>query len=316
MNVRIDRVAAIGVLTVCIAAAAPTLADPVDVHFNLLTSPDAVGLKAGPSGQSNDWLMLTDDDAAGTNDAGALSANFADPSGFIPADQSPWAMAPSLSGSLTLRFHLTSGADWSVTPVDQNYAGQATSAIAMNQFDIQPGSDAVTASGVNGLVDPGTWRADAAENWALDYAMDFYFATNVDGNPAPEDVDAAFDNTSQTGYLLPVGQLTSKAMAAVDLTTPAGFFTGDFEQYLLDEIAPRLPAEATYLLITQMDKTSPLYADQGLPITTGTRVGNTTLAYTTQVIPEPTGLALLTVSAALLLARYRRRPDASESSKP
>jgi hypothetical protein len=44
---------------------------------------------------------------------------------------------------------------------------------------------------------------------------------------------------------------------------------------------PRLPGDATYLLVTQMGKSHPGYAEPGLPITTLSLLGNT-MAYTTR----------------------------------
>jgi hypothetical protein len=94
-----------------------------------------------------------------------------------------------------------------------------------------------------------------------------------------EDADAAFNDKLQTGHLIPVEQLTPAGLAGLTLDDPTGFHGGDFKQYLLDEIKPRLPGDATYLLVTQMAKTHPDYAELGLPITTGGFIGNTTIAY-------------------------------------
>jgi len=291
----------------------------VSAQFNLLTwddsqamanLPSAVGSKpADGLDASDDWLIFTGDDASlGTafNPAGALSHNLAQLTG---ASGPQFNNAPSLTGSLILNFTPGGGNTWSVVPRSGAYTGVATPVMQMNQFLVGPGDPGAQNAifNVDGLVTPGTWQSDASGDWAISYAMDFYFATNADGDPSPADIDATFSNASQTGYLIPVDQLTSSGMTAVNLTSPSGFFAGDFEQYLLDEITARLPADATYLLVTQMGKVNPVYAEAGLPISTSTLVGNTTIAYTTQVIPEPTSLALLLASGVSLAFR-RRRP--------
>ena len=139
---------------------------------------------------------------------------------------------------------------------------------------------------MDGLGNAGQWTASASNNWAIQYALDFYFAANADGDPSPADIDATFNDHTQTGYLIPVNRLTANGLAGMTLEYPAGFYDGDFAQYLLDEIVPRLPTNTTYLLITQMEKTHPGYAELGLPITTNSLVGNTTIAYTTQTLAE------------------------------
>jgi hypothetical protein len=269
------------------------------VTFNLLTwddsqaaveLPSAVGLKPSPVYPTEgDWLLFTDDDeqlAASNNPAGAVSHNLVDITGVGGAG---FNRAPSLSGSaaLTMEFSCMEPGLWSVAVTDLGYSGQANPAMQMNQFLVSPGSPATQdpAFNVDGLGNSGEWSAEAVNDWAIGYTLDFYFATNVDGDPDPDDIDATFDDKMQRGYLIPVNALTLEGMAAVDLDDPAGFFDGDFELYLLDEIAPRLPDDASYLVITQMDKINPDYAEIGLPLTTGSLIGNTTIAYTTQVIP-------------------------------
>jgi len=307
-------VAVMGLLAGLAGAARANLA----VDFNLLTwddsaataeLPSAVGLKPSAGlNATDDWLPFTDDDAspgAGFNPDGALSHNLAQLTGGTGPQ---FNNAPSLTGGLTLNFAGGSGGAWSVSPQAQAYNGAATPVMVMNQFLVGPDDPATQhpAFNVDGVVSPGVWQADAAGDWAIHYALDFYFATNADGDPSPTDVDAAFSDATQAGYLIPVDQLTEAGMAAAALTSPTGFFAGDFERYLLDEIAPRLPGDASHLLITQMSKTNPVYAEPGLPITTNTLVGNTTIAYTTQAIPEP-ATALLLIGGGAALAIRRRR---------
>ncbi|MCK4343600.1 MAG: hypothetical protein KAY37_17950 [Phycisphaerae bacterium] len=283
----------LGVLTAAVGA----LADDVTLEFTLLTwddsqatpqLPSAVGWKPAQSAQPCDWLLFTPDDylyASGWNPLGAISHNFADP----PGDGgSVFTMAPSLSGVAALRMELScAGPDsWDVQIIHQYYTGQPNSWMHMNQILVSEGDPATLDPiyNVDGLPNAGSWERGAANNWSISYVIDFYLATDVDGDP--DDIDATFDNGPQVGYLIPVTELTEAGMAAVELDDPAGFFGGDFEQYLLDEIAPRLPAGATCLLVTQMEKIHPIWTDNDSPITTASLIGNTTIAYAIQPLPN------------------------------
>ena len=268
------------------------------LNFQLLTwndtnatteLPSAVGRKPSATmPTAGDWLVFTADDAllaAGNNPAGAVSHNLVDITG---AGGPGFNLAPSLSGSLTLNLESTGGSNWTATVSALAYTGQANAMQAMNQFLVAPGSFAAmnAACNVDGAGNTGQWTASAANNWAIQYALDFYFATSADGDPGPTDIDATFNDKPQTGFLIPVNQLTTNGLAAVVLDDPLGFHTGDLEQYLVEEIKSRLPGDATYLLVTQMGKTHPGYAELGLPITTNSLIGNTTIAYTTQTLSE------------------------------
>lgn len=250
----------------------------------------AVGLKPSAAFPAvGDWLVLTSDDAAlaaNNNPVGTLSHNLVDLTGVGGAG---FNLAPSLSGTLTLDVEPAGGSNWTVTVTALAYSGQANAVMAMNQFLVTPGSPATTNSAFNvdGIGNAGQWIASASNNWAIQYALDFYFATSADGDPSPADIDATFNNKTQIGYLIPVNRLTTNGVADVTLNDPSGFYSGDFAQYLFDEIAPRLPANATYLLFTQMTKTNAGYVEAGLPITTNSLIGNTTIAYTTQTLTEP-----------------------------
>lgn len=280
------------------------------VNFQLLTS-DGVGRKPSAAHPSaSDWLLFTADDqtpGASYNPSGALSHNLVDMAGL---GGSPFNNAPSLTGSLTLDI-ASSGTNnaWNVSVQGLSYSGQATPVMQMNQFLVTPGSPATLDPkyNVDGMGNSGTWSSENSANWAIQYNTDFYFATNADGDPAASDIDATFGNRTQTGYLLPVSLLNSGDMLTLTLDDPAGFYGGDFESYLLNEIKPRLPVNATYLLITQMAKGNPVYAETGLPITTSSLVGNTTIAYTTSAIPEPGTVALLLAAGVVVGFRIRKR---------
>lgn len=310
---RLMRVFAI---TAGLLASAQVSRAGVDVDFNLLTwgngqataaLPSATGLKPADGSPGSDWLIYTPGDTAPGapfNPQGSLSHNLAQPPGSSASD---FTLAPSLSGTLGLSFASTGPGAWSVTPIAQAYTGVATPIVALNQFLVAPGDPAAQNAGFNvdGVVTPGVWQSTDTSNYAINYNLDFYLATNADGDPSPADIDATFDNVTQSGYLIPVDQLTAAGLSGVALTSPLGFFTGDFEQYLLDEIAPRLPVEATYLLVTQAAPTQPGFAGVGLPITTNSTVGNTTIAYTTQAIPEPGVPALMAAGLLTLIGRRR-----------
>ena len=177
---------------------------------------------------------------------------------------------------------------------------------AMNEFLVTPGSPAATnaAFNVDGAGNSGQWTASVSSQWAISFALDFYLATSADGDPSATDIDATFNDKSQTGFLIPVNQLTTNGLASVNLDDPLGFHTNNFETYLLEQIKPRLPANATYLLITQMGKTQPGYVELGLPITLNTLVGNTTIAYTTQTLAAAPQLLSLQIVNRQPLLRF------------
>lgn len=286
------------------------------LNFQLLTwndasataeLPSAVGRKPSATmPTAGDWLVFTADDAllaAGNNPAGAVSHNLVDITG---AGGPGYNLAPSLSGALTLNLDSAGGSNWSASVTALAYTGQANAAQAMNQFLVTPGSPATTNSAFNvdGADNFGQWTASASNNWAIQYALDSYFATSADGDPSAADIDATFNDRAQAGFLIPVGQITTNALASVSLDDPLGFHAGDFEQYLLEQIKPRLPANATYLLITQMGKSNPGYAELGLPITTNSLIGNTTIAYTTQTLAAAPQILALHFTNGLPVLRF------------
>ncbi|MFV0338487.1 MAG: hypothetical protein ACK5LK_09645 [Chthoniobacterales bacterium] len=285
------------------------------LNFKLLTSDAAIGVKPSASRpNTGDWLVFTGDDqnpGATYNPNGAVSHNFAD----IPGLGGPtFDMAPSLTGDMSLEL-TANDSSWDVTVKNLAYVGQATPVMFMNQFLVTPESAAAMSGsfGVDGVGNSGSWNLS---NWELQYDLDFYFATNADGEPASTDVDAAFNNKTQTGYLLPVYMLTATGSVGLSLNDPAGMFAGDFVEYLVTEIVPRLPANATYLLVTQMDKVRPDYSESGLPISTNSYIGNTTIAWTTDVIPlpEPSVTTILAFSGLLFILFQKRQQKLKTST--
>lgn len=302
---------AIGVFVASMMFSVTSLAATISADFTLLSSPALAGYKPSASLPAvGDWLTGTGDDSVQpsvNNPSGALSHSFADFAGMGGAG---FNMAPSLSGSLSLELTAGPALGWDVSVTDLAYSGQATAVMFMNQFLVKPGSAATQnpVFQVDGVGNAGSWQNGAAGNWAIAFELDFLIATNADGDPSPNDVDAAFDDRAQTGYLIPTTELTAAGLSQLALDDPAGFFSGDLRDYLLNIVAPLLPPDATYLLFTQMSKVHPDYAEAGLPITTAGLIGNTTIAYTTAVVPEPTSLVLLAfATAALVLRKVRGR---------
>ncbi len=309
---------ALGVFLTVLACTIPVKA-AVIADFQLLTwgdsqasteLPSAVGRK--PSAgypATSDWLIFTPDDqapGASYNPQGALSHSLADIPGM---GGSSFNMAPSLTGAISMEFATSGSGAWDVSVTGLSYSGQATPVMFMNQFLVTSGSEVAQSGsyGVDGVGNSGTWSAGTAGSWTIEYDLDFYLATNADGDPAPADVDAGFNDKVQQGYLLPVSLLTAEGLSGLSLNDPAGMYSGDFATYLLHEIAPRLPGDATYVLVTQMSKVNPDYSEVGLPITTNTLLGNTTIAYTTGAIPEPSTFAMLASAVGLLWLSSRSR---------
>jgi hypothetical protein len=311
------RIICLGLLLASLPVSAATL------NFQLLTwndtnataqLPSAVGRKPSATLPSpGDWLVFTADDAAlaaANNPLGALSHNLVDLTG---AGGSGFNLAPSLSGSLILDLEPTNGSNWSVAVTALAYSGQANALQSMNQFLVTTGSPAASngAFNVDGLGNTGIWTTGITNRWTVQYSLDFYFATSADGDPSAADVDATFNDKIQNGYLLPVSALTLNALASLAVDDPAGFYSGDFAQYVLTQIAPRLPANATYVLITQMAKTHPGYAEAGLPITTAGLIGNTTIAYTTNTLSSPPQLLSLRFVEGQPVLRFTGSPGQS-----
>ncbi|MFV0415936.1 MAG: hypothetical protein ACK5NG_06170 [Chthoniobacterales bacterium] len=275
-------------------------ANALVLDFNLLTSGDATGRKAALDGNPSDWLVFTgDDDTAGYNPNGAVSHNFADLGGN---NNSIYNMSPALTGTLSMEL-TANGSSWNVALKSLNYTGQANTMMFMNQNLLTPESIAALGGSFNtdGIGNSGTWDLNT---WDIQYNMDFYLTTNGDGDPSPTDVDGAFDNASQVGYLLPVELLTATGSVGLSLNDPSGMFAGDFVDYLVTEIAPRLPANASYVLVTQMDKTHPSFASS--PLSPGAYIGNTTIAWTSAVIPEPSSGMILAFGGSLIVLFKKR----------
>lgn len=282
-------------------ALASSLSQAATLDFQLLTwndtnataqLPSAAGRKPSATfPAAGDWLVLTDDDAvlpALNNPSGAFSHNFVDLTG---AGGAGFNLAPSLTGALTLELELEGDSQWTVAVSALAFSGHANAMQRMNEFLVTASSPAAanSALAVDGIGNSGQWLASASNNWAIQFQMDFYLASSTDGDPGAADIDATFNDSLQIGFLIPVNHLATRgptAAPSVALDDPLGFYADDLNRYLLEQIVPRLPANATYLLVSQMAKVQPDYVEPGLPLTTSSLIGNTTIAYTTQEIVD------------------------------
>jgi len=166
------------------------------------------------------------------------------------------------------------------------------------------------------LMNPiGIWEPDYPPGYAegihsmtgaaFELFFDWFFDTPYAGSGG---IDMTFNNYRWNGFIIPVSQLTPPGMDRVTLDDPLGFFGGssaDFETWLLNEVKPTLPADATWLLFAQ-GTAHPAWTNPQMGMTTDGLVDQTVLAYTT--IPEPaTGAMLLTGALCFIANRPRRK---------
>ncbi|MCC6238748.1 MAG: PEP-CTERM sorting domain-containing protein [Phycisphaerales bacterium] len=270
--------------------------------------PSAVGKKPSNSApNSGDWLVFTTDDlnAAGAmNPAGALSHNLVDPSGTF-GQTNQFGQAVSLSGTLELNFSPAVSGSQPVNISALQYSGVAAPGMTMDQYLLTSAISLPVAGGpdvnVDGSSNSGTW-ANTSGNWSISYSLDSYFDASIDTDQTAPTL--VFDNAVQHGYLLPKS-IWSSSGTLTGLGLPnQGFYSGGFSDYLTQQIVPRLPDDADYLLITQMDKTQPVWAKTGLPISSNSWVGNFTIAYS--VVPEPATAGMMGLVLAGWALRRRR----------
>jgi len=279
------------------------------VEFTLLTHTDNSGLLPQPSaepGVSGDHLIQTPDDITGGsyNPGGCFSFNFTNPVGESPPDYPPGYAEGihSLTGSLVLDLDLAAGGAVGVDGLA--YAGFITSTKSAYQWLVKPGKPATDGNHgpVDGQPNTGSYSASAGANWAFSASIDWYYDTPFQQHPS---IDMTFDNYAWTGFLIPVSRLTSAGMQATVLDDPLGYFGGtseDFESWLLNEVTPRIPAGARYLLFAQ-GEAHPDWTHPMMGMTTDGLVAQTIMAYTT--VPEPITLSLLALGGLAVL-RARR----------
>jgi hypothetical protein len=285
-------------------------AGPID--FTLLTHADNAGILPQHKGEvtvSGDHLLHTDDDITGAtfNPDGCFSFNFTNPVGIQLPDYPPGYAEGihSMTGTLVLDVDLHTGGAVGVSSLA--FDGYVSPSKYSAQWLIRPGDPAADGNHgpLNGAPNSGTYAASAAADWALAATFDWYYDTPYAGAGT---IDMTFNDYAWGGFIIPVSELTPAGMAATALDDPLGFYPGtseDFEAWLLAEVAPRLPADARYLLFAQ-GEAHPDWTDPAMGMTTDGIVGATILAYTT--VPEPATLLLTAVGAgAAALWRQRKR---------
>jgi len=241
------------VILLMILPAADVLAGSVE--FELIVHPNNVHLLPQPKGIpgiSGDHLLQTADDITGGtfNPEGCFSFNFMNPVGISEPCYPPgYAEAiHSMTGSIVLDVNLLSGGPLSIESL--TFDGYVAPSKFSSQYLVQIG-DPATGYNTDGMPNAGTYIASAQANWALQASFDWYYDTPYGGSGT---IDITFDNYQWNGFIIPAGKLTTAGMSATTLDDPLGFFGGtseDFESWLLNEVAPLLPQETTYLLFAQ-----------------------------------------------------------------
>jgi hypothetical protein len=273
--------------TMLLAANVPA----ASIEFELLTHADNVGLLPQPKGDpcvSGDHLIQTADDISdGYNPDGCFSFNLMNPVGISEPDYPPGYAESihSMTGSVTLEINLYTGGTVEVTSLAfEGYVAQGKLA---HQWLVQPGDPA--ADGNHGLVDgipnSGAYAASATANWAFGISFDWYYDTPWAG---PGGIDMTFDNYQWSGFIIPVSELTTTGMAMTMLNDPLGYFDGtseEFESWLLNEVKPRLPQDAAYLLFAQ-GEAHPAWRSPGMGMPLEGIVGETIIGYAVQQPPQ------------------------------
>ena len=259
-----------------------TTASPV--QFQLLTTADNIGNLPQQQQSGGDYLPRTGDDISGStiNPNGCFSFNFMNPDG--ETNPASYAKAiHSMTGSVTLDIDFETGGAVEIVSLD---------------FDgyVAPGklSSQHLESGSNS----GTYWADATSNWAFQGSFDWYYDTPFGGSGT---ADMTFDDYQWDGFIIPVSQLTTMGMAATVLDDSLGYFGGDFESWLLNQVAGQLPQGAAYLFFAQGQEI-PSWTNPQMGMSANGTVGETVIGY---AVPEPGTMMLL--AAGLCLARRQRR---------
>lgn len=254
------------------------------VQFQLLTNIDDIGKLPQPQQSGGDYLPQTGDDISGSsiNPSGSFNFNFMNPDGVT--EPASYAKAThSMTGSFAL---------------DIDLQASGTVDIVSLEFDgyVSPGK--FSAQHLDNGTNSGTYSPSAASNWAFQVCFDWYYDTPFGGLGT---TDMTFDNYQWSGFIIPVSELTADGMDATTLNNSLGYFDGNFESWLLNQIAPILPQEAAYLFFAQ-GQAIPSWVNSSMGMSTDGTVGETIIAY---AVPEPATMMLL--AAGLCLARGQRR---------
>jgi len=264
------------------------------VEFELLVHTDNVQLLPQPKGQiglSGDHLLQTADDISGStfNPDGCVSFNFMNQVGISEPDYPPGYAEGihSVSGLLVLDIDLQNGGFFSIDSLAFDGYVAPTKPIAHQRL-VEPGDTAAdgTHGPVDGVSNSGTYIASANWNWAFEASFDWYYDTPFAGAGG---IDMTFNDYQWRGFIVPVSELTTAGMDAATLDDPLGYFAGtsaDFESWLLDEVAPRLPHEATYLLFVQGEAHAD-WTNPKMGMTTDGIVGETIIGYALPQCGDP-----------------------------
>ena len=260
------------------------------IEFELVVHPNNVQLLPQPKGipgVSGDHLLQTADDITGStfNPDGCFSFNFMNPVGISEPCYPPGYAEGihSMSGSIVLDIDLLNGGSLSIESLTFN--GYIAPGKSSGQRLVQVG-DPATSYNTDGMPNGGTYIASADANWAFEARFDWYYDVPA---MVPTTIDMTFDNCQWSGFIIPVSELTAAGMAATTLYDPLGYFGGtsaDFESWLLNEVAPRLPEEATYLLFVQ-GETHPAWTHPEIGMTTDGIIGETIIGYAVPQCGDP-----------------------------
>jgi len=273
-------------LTMLLVADVPA----ASIEFELLMHTDNIQLLPQPKGLpgvSGDHLLQTADDITGGtfNPDGCFSFNFMNPVG-ISEPCYPHGYAEgihSMSSSIVLDIDLLNGGSLSIESL--TFDGYIAPDKSSAQWLVQIG-DPATGYNTDGMPNGGTYIASADANWAFQICFDWYYDTPFAG---PGSIDITFDNYQWSGFAIPVSELTAAGMDATILDDPLGYFGGtsaDFELWLLNEVTPRLPEEATYLLFVQ-GEAHPAWTHSEIGMTTDGIIGETIIAYAVPQCGDP-----------------------------
>ncbi len=286
------------------------------VTFTLVTHGDNIGLlpqKKGIPGQSGDHLLRTSDDTSAStwNPKGCFSFNFMNPYGIWPPDYPDGYVEGihSMEGTIGIDMNLWGGGSVDISSLYLHGQAKPTpSGDNAHQYLVKPGHNVVIGSygPIDGIGNSGSYAASDQSNWTFTANVDWYYDTPCAGSGS---VDMTFDDFQWDGFIIPVSELNPTGMDAVALIDPLGFFNGtseEFESWLLNEVADRLPLAAQHLLFVQGEAkpgwNNPAMGgwdpDHGV-------LGETIIAY---AVPEPTTIMfLLTGLCALAAKRSKER---------
>lgn len=263
------------------------------IEFELFMHTDNIQLlpqQKGIPGVSGDHLLQTADDITGNtfNPDGCFSFNFMNPVGISEPDYPPGYAESihSMTGSVTLEINLYTGGTVEITSLAfEGYVAQEKP--ITQQWLVQLGDPATDGNHgpVDGTSNSGVYAASAAANWAFGVSFDWYYDTPFAGLNT---IDMTFDNYQWSGFIIPVSELTATGMAMTTLNDALDYFAGtsaDFESWLLSEVTPRLPQDATYLLFVQ-GEAHPCWTNPQMGMTTDGIVGETIIGCAVQPPPQ------------------------------